>query len=190
VFSQEDVLHFLEEQVDTTTEFKLFVDREELPERGILQWKRKKAASPASVLKVVFLGETGIDTGALRKGFLTGKLFKYSTCLMLTSNKRNGYSVLKPGLVCLRYGFRVVGEIMAVSLAQGGPAPAFLREWCYNFLCTGEMNFSSLSKEDVVDLESSLVINRVSNIVTLSAGPHEICARRVPTTNPRIFRGI
>ena len=72
--SMEDVLCFVQEQVDTSTEFKLCVDREELPDRGILQCKRKKAASPASALKVVYIGEAGIDTGALRKEFLTGKL--------------------------------------------------------------------------------------------------------------------
>ncbi|XP_073730786.1 G2/M phase-specific E3 ubiquitin-protein ligase-like [Misgurnus anguillicaudatus] len=59
--------------------------------------------------------------------------------------------------------FRIVGEIFAVSLAQGGPAPAFLREWCYNFLCSGKVDFSSLSKEDVMDLESSLLISKVED---------------------------
>ncbi|KAM9480946.1 G2/M phase-specific E3 ubiquitin-protein ligase [Clarias gariepinus] len=56
-----------------------------------------------------------------------------------------------------------IGEIMAVSLAQGGPAPAFLKEWCYNFLCTGEVDLSRLSKDDVADLESSLLISRVED---------------------------
>ncbi|XP_025767068.1 uncharacterized protein LOC100690338 isoform X2 [Oreochromis niloticus] len=69
--SVEDVLRCLEQQVDTTTEFKLCVDREDLPDRGILQWQRKKSASPTSVLRVVFIGEAGVDTGALRKEFLS-----------------------------------------------------------------------------------------------------------------------
>lgn len=34
----------------------------------------KKTASPASTVKVVFIGQAGIDTGALRKEFLTGML--------------------------------------------------------------------------------------------------------------------
>lgn len=59
---------------------------------------------------------------------------------------------------------RTIGEIMAVSLAQGGPPPAFLKEWCYNFLCTGEVDFHSLSKEDVADLDSCLLISRVSTL--------------------------
>ncbi|KAI7811684.1 putative G2/M phase-specific E3 ubiquitin-protein ligase-like [Triplophysa rosa] len=27
---------------------------------------------------------------------------------------------------------------MAVSLAQGGPPPVFLREWCFQYLCSGD----------------------------------------------------
>lgn len=72
--STEDVLGFLEHQVDTTTTFNMCVSREDLPDRGIVLWNRKKAESPASALKVVYIGEAGIDTGALRKEFLTGKL--------------------------------------------------------------------------------------------------------------------
>ncbi|MED6242785.1 hypothetical protein ATANTOWER_009720 [Ataeniobius toweri] len=52
--SMEDVLCFLEQQVDATKEFKLCVAREDLPDRGILQWKWKKTASPTGALKVVF----------------------------------------------------------------------------------------------------------------------------------------
>lgn len=83
LLSVEDVLRCLEQQVDTTTEFKLCVDREDLPDRGILQWQRKKAASPTSVLRVVFIGEAGVDTGALRKEFLSGEL--PITCFVLVS---------------------------------------------------------------------------------------------------------
>uniref|UniRef100_A0A8D0A0R7 HECT domain-containing protein n=1 Tax=Sander lucioperca TaxID=283035 RepID=A0A8D0A0R7_SANLU len=110
---------------DTTTEFKLCVDREDLPDRGILQWKRKKAASPASVLKVVYIEEAGIDTGALRKTGNQDKNPKYSLTDLDNEN------------------FRTIGEIMSVNLAQGGPPPAFLRGWCYNFLCTGENHVNS-----------------------------------------------
>lgn len=46
--------------------------------------------------------------------------------------------------------FRVAGEIFAVSLAQGGPAPKFLQEWCYNFLLTG--NLENITRDDVHDL--------------------------------------
>ncbi|XP_039866267.1 uncharacterized protein LOC120720599 [Simochromis diagramma] len=65
--------------------------------------------------------------------------------------------------------FRTVGEIIAVSLAQGGPSPAFFKEWCYNFLCSGEVDFSCLSKEDVADVESSLLIRKVEDAADIQS---------------------
>ncbi|XP_063337880.1 uncharacterized protein LOC134632929 isoform X2 [Pelmatolapia mariae] len=65
--------------------------------------------------------------------------------------------------------FRTVGEIIAVSLAQGGPSPAFFKEWCYNFLCSGEVEFSCLSKEDVADVESSLLISKVEDAADIQS---------------------
>ncbi|CAI5677234.1 unnamed protein product [Oreochromis niloticus] len=65
--------------------------------------------------------------------------------------------------------FRTVGEIIAVSLAQGGPSPAFFKEWCYNVLCSGEVDFSCLSKEDVADVESSLLISKVEDAADIQS---------------------
>ncbi|ROL53386.1 hypothetical protein DPX16_0232 [Anabarilius grahami] len=39
--------------------------------RGLTQWKRQKKASPKNPLRVTFIGEPGIDSGALMKEFLT-----------------------------------------------------------------------------------------------------------------------
>ena len=36
-------------------------------------WQRQKNSSPVNPLKVTFMGEAGVDTGALRKEFLTGQ---------------------------------------------------------------------------------------------------------------------
>ncbi|KAG2457065.1 G2E3 ligase, partial [Polypterus senegalus] len=162
--SVEDVLRCLEQQVDTTTEFKLCVDREDLPDRGILQWQRKKSASPTSVLRVVFIGEAGVDTGALRKEFLSGiesRFFEGPE----NKGKNPKYSLTDLD----NENFRTVGEIIAVSLAQGGPSPAFFKEWCYNFLCSGEVDFSCLSKEDVADVESSLLISKVEDAADMQS---------------------
>lgn len=74
----EDVLHFLEQQVDTTTKLKLCVDREDFLDRAIIQWQKKKAACSTAALKV---GEAGVDTGAIWKEFLSGKLS--ITCFVL-----------------------------------------------------------------------------------------------------------
>uniref|UniRef100_A0A3P9B423 Uncharacterized LOC106674644 n=1 Tax=Maylandia zebra TaxID=106582 RepID=A0A3P9B423_9CICH len=158
LLSVEDVLRCLEQQVDTTTEFKLCVDREDLPDRGILQWQRKKAASPTSVLRVVFIGEAGVDTGALRKEFLSDMISGIESRFfegLENKGKNPKYSLTDLD----NENFRTVGEIIAVSLAQGGPSPAFFKEWCYNFLCSGEVDFSCLSKEDYLMMWADEIVS-------------------------------
>ncbi|XP_057182422.1 uncharacterized protein LOC130549219 [Triplophysa rosa] len=54
----------------------------------------------------------------------------------------------------------IAGEIMAVSLAQGGPPPVFLREWCFQYLCSGDHDSIRVSTSDVTDLEFSLLIDK------------------------------
>ncbi|MGL4765051.1 MAG: hypothetical protein ACRC2N_08515 [Aeromonas sp.] len=58
-------------------------------------------------------------------------------------------------------GIRSAGEIMAVSLAQGGPPPVFLREWCFQYLCSGDYDSIQVTTSDVTDLEFSLLIEKV-----------------------------
>ena len=62
----------LNERVDTSTTFSICVTREDIVERGLKQWQRQKRSSPQNTLRVTFLGEPGIDNGALKKEFLTG----------------------------------------------------------------------------------------------------------------------
>jgi hypothetical protein len=42
-------------------------------ERGLKLWKRRKNGGPVNPLKVSFLGEPGVDTGALKKEFLSSE---------------------------------------------------------------------------------------------------------------------
>lgn len=53
---------------------------------------------------------------------------------------------------------------MAASLAQGGPCPNFMREWCFRYLCSGDADSILVSASDVTDLEMSLLVERVSTI--------------------------
>ncbi|XP_039471891.1 G2/M phase-specific E3 ubiquitin-protein ligase-like [Oreochromis aureus] len=132
------------------------------------QWQRKKAASPTSVLRVVPIGEAGVDTGALRKEFLSDMISGIESRFF--EGPENKGKNPKYSLTDLdNENFRTVGEIIAVSLAQGGPSPAFFKEWCYNVLCSGEVDFSCLSKEDVADVESSLLISKVEDAADIQS---------------------
>lgn len=70
--------------------------------------------------------------------------------------------------------YRTAGEVFSVSLAQGGPAPCFFRNWCYQFLTTGDFDALQLTKDDVDDLEYALLIERVEAATDLTQFTDEI----------------
>ena len=67
-----DLMKTLNQRVDTSTTFSICVTREGIVERGLKQWQRQKRSSPQNPLRVTFIGEPGIDNGALKNEFLTG----------------------------------------------------------------------------------------------------------------------
>lgn len=71
-FSLDDILHKLASKVDHSQKFSVCVTRSNFFHRSLQQWKRQKKTTPKSSLNVCFVGEAGIDTGAIRKEFLTG----------------------------------------------------------------------------------------------------------------------
>ncbi|XP_048010782.1 uncharacterized protein LOC125244677 isoform X1 [Megalobrama amblycephala] len=73
--SLEDVLKTISAAVITEGHrFDITVSRQNMLERGLVQWQRQKKSSPINKLKVAFIGEAGVDTGALSKEFLTGMI--------------------------------------------------------------------------------------------------------------------
>uniref|UniRef100_A0A671SM75 HECT domain-containing protein n=1 Tax=Sinocyclocheilus anshuiensis TaxID=1608454 RepID=A0A671SM75_9TELE len=147
-----------------STIFSVHVTREDMFSRGLTQWKRQKKSSPKNPLRVTFIGEPGIDSGALMKEFLTemmagieekffeggstGKNFKYSITDFQNEN------------------FRIVGEIMAVSITQDGPPPNFFMEWIYNFISSGEINKDQLTKADITDADLLDLIDKIETADT------------------------
>lgn len=72
-YSPDDVLRLLASRVDDSKDFKICVSRTDFYQRAIVQWQRQKRGTPGNTLRVTFLGEAGVDTGAIRKEFLSGK---------------------------------------------------------------------------------------------------------------------
>ncbi|XP_073710263.1 G2/M phase-specific E3 ubiquitin-protein ligase [Misgurnus anguillicaudatus] len=137
-------------------------------ERGLKLWKRQKLGSPINPLKITFLGEPGVDTGALRKEFLSTMVAGIEKRLFegdVKYGKMPKYSLndLDNEL------FKVAGEIFAVSIAQGGPAPRFMQEWCYEYLVTG-----NIKKDGVHDTELSPLIKMIEDASDLSTITNEI----------------
>ncbi|MEQ2246408.1 hypothetical protein ILYODFUR_038209 [Ilyodon furcidens] len=69
--SCEDDVCWAASQVDTSKTFEICVSRDSVIERGLHLWQRQKNGGPVNPLEVSFLGELGVDTGVLRKEFLT-----------------------------------------------------------------------------------------------------------------------
>lgn len=147
------------------------MSRDDLIERGLKIWQRQKNGSPVNPLKITFIGEAGVDTGALRLEFLTEMVAGLEERLFEGEEgkgKMPKYSIsdLDKGL------FRVAGEIFAVSLAQGGPAPKFLQEWCFSFLVTGKL--ADVTKNNVHEPQLRSLINKLEGSKDVSAYTEEI----------------
>ncbi|XP_047186362.1 uncharacterized protein LOC118292456 [Scophthalmus maximus] len=54
-----------------------------------------------------------------------------------------------------------VGEILAVSFAQGGPAPTFFSPWTYSYLCNWQINTTVLKSDAVADVQLQGLIDQV-----------------------------
>ncbi|KAK0133136.1 G2/M phase-specific E3 ubiquitin-protein ligase [Merluccius polli] len=161
--NSEDILNWISNQVDEGSTFSICVSRSDLFNRGIQQWQRQKRSSPKCRLKVTFMGEAGIDTGALSKEFLTEMIAGIESKLFIGSDVGKG----KNPLYCLnsldKNYFRTAGEVMAASMAQGGPPPNFMREWCYRYLCSGDLDSVQGATSDVTDLELSQLIMEINS---------------------------
>ncbi|XP_030208782.1 uncharacterized protein LOC115541136 [Gadus morhua] len=137
-------------------------------ERGLKLWKRRKNGGPVNPLKVSFLGEPGVDTGALKKEFLSTMVAGIEKRLFEGESEKG--KVPKYSLNDLDNElFKVAGEIFGVSIAQGGPAPRFMQEWCYHYLITG-----NLKTDGVHDTELSPLIKTIEDASDLSLYIEEI----------------
>ncbi|KAJ8014668.1 hypothetical protein DPEC_G00018050 [Dallia pectoralis] len=161
ISSLDDVLQAISAAVNNEEEFPLTVSRSNVVERGLAQWKRQKKALPSSQLRIRFIGEVGVDTGALRKEFLTEMVAGIEQKLFVgdQTGKCPKYSMLHLD----QANFRSAGEIWAASLAQSGPPPCCLKLWCYKYLCDGEIQIQHISKEDVSDAEYTSLLSQVES---------------------------
>ncbi|XP_077093820.1 uncharacterized protein LOC143745586 [Siphateles boraxobius] len=165
----DDVLRLLASRVDDSKNFTICVSRTDFFQRAMVQWQRQKKGTPGNILRVTFLGEAGVDSGAIRKEFLTDLIGEIEKHLFEHGGHQSGKSPIY-SLSDLEKGFfRTAGEVFSVSLAQGGPAPRFLRQWCFDYLSAGDLDEVNLTKDDVDDSELFELIQKVEEGTDLSA---------------------
>ena len=116
--------------------------------------------SPDHILRVKFIGEDGIDTGALAKEFLTETISDINDMFFPDGSPIHSTNDIHSG------NFRACGELAAVSLAQGGPPPYFLDDKVYNTLVTNEdIDFTNPSLVELLTSKESEMIDQIKDDV-------------------------
>lgn len=152
------VVQALEKRVDRGKQFFLTVRRKTPLPRILNLWRYEARRQGAChEVRVKFLGEDGIDSGALTREFFTeavaaigNKLFPNGSPVDSTYHVQNG-------------NFRTSGEIVASSLAQGGPPPCFLDEIAFQSLVNPEFEIMSLKEENDLTLSESQLLDGIKS---------------------------
>ena len=140
---QASVIQHLEKMNDNDNQFFIVMRRKVPLSRVLTLWQREaKKTSPMQKLTVKYIGEDGIDTGALAREFLTeciesmrSDMFPNGCPIDSTYHIQNG-------------NYRTCGQIAAVSLAQGGPSPSLFEECVYNTLVNPDIDMMKLNAEE------------------------------------------
>ena len=152
------VVQALEKRVDQENQFFITVRRKTPLQRILNLWRYEaKRQGAHHQMRVQFLGEKGIDSGALTREFFTelvpsigNTLFPNGSPIDSTFHVQNG-------------NFRTSGEIVANSLAQGGPPPCFLDEVAFQTLVKNEHDILNLNAETDLTLSERQFIDRIKS---------------------------
>ena len=153
--SCEDLLRSLSSTVDESDQFFLVVRRGSSFQRQLKIWQREsRKSSPEKILRVHFAGEDGIDTGAMAQEFLATAVHEIGKEFF-----PNGAPI--DSMLHVHNGFFLTcGQIVAVSLVQGGPPPRFLNDNAFQMLVNPEVNVNEL-KEDVLTPSEKLLLQTI-----------------------------
>lgn len=155
------LLKAIEDKLDSSSQLFLVVRRGAPFFRLLTLWQQDvNRCSAEGALRVSYHGEQGIDSGAMGKEFLTHTIlnmgrtmFPEGSPISSTFHAQNG-------------NFRACGQVAAVSLVQGGPAPFFLEESVYNLLINPEVDVKELSPEKHLTKSDMAILNQVRDDVT------------------------
>ncbi|XP_028412774.1 uncharacterized protein LOC114535677 [Dendronephthya gigantea] len=140
--NEASVIQHLEKQTDNENQFFLVIRRKVPFHRALLLWQREaKKSSPMRKLTVKYIGEDGIDTGALAREFLTDAIDNMRSIMFPNGCPFDSTYHIQNG------NFRTCGQIAAVSLAQGGPSPSLFDECVYETLVNPDIDMMKLSTD-------------------------------------------
>ena len=146
-----DVVNLLRSKVKHDDQLFLTMRRHAPFSRVLSLWKRQALKTdPLHELKVHYSGEDGFDSGALALEFLEECIQEMGK-VMFTDG-----SPIDSSLHVQNGDFRACGQLVAVSLAQGGPPPCFLEKCAYEAMFAN-VDMMDISNEHLTAREISLL---------------------------------
>ena len=138
-----DLVENLGRQVDESDQFFFVIRRGTTLKRQLTIWQREASKkSPKHRVRVRFTGESGIDNGALAKEFFTSVVSDIGKNIFPNGSPQKSMLNVHNGT------FYTCREIVASSIANGGPPPCFLEECVYNMLVEGDVDTKTLVPEN------------------------------------------
>lgn len=136
------LIKMLENEVDKTGQFFVVVRRGAPFLRSLILWQREcKKSSPQKLFRVKYMGENGIDTGAMSKEFLSDTILQMAQTMFPNGIPVDSVYNIQNG------NFRSCGELVATSIVQGGPPPCFLDESAYSMLTKPDVELTRLDQQ-------------------------------------------
>ncbi len=121
--SHKDIIKFLSSKINHSNQFFLVMRRGTEFSRVLnLSQRQTLKSSETNILRVHYRGEDGIDSGAMVLEFLYHSMKDMARIMFPDGAPVESSYHLQKG------NFRSCGEIAAVSMALGGPAPCFLKK--------------------------------------------------------------
>jgi hypothetical protein len=153
------IVKMLAEKVDSSDKQLFIVLRRNAQLNRVLSiWSREIKRKPASsryVVRVKFSGEQGIDSGAMGKEFFTLTLSKIGSSMFPRGIPVDSTLHIQNG------NFKACGEIIAASLAQGGPAPRCLDATVYDLLVNPSISLQELNCETNLTASDRILLDSI-----------------------------
>lgn len=107
-------------------------------------------------LKVEFLGEDGVDCGALKLEFFQVSLEAAKKSLLEAAED----CMIPKKTSASHLAYKVLGALIGHSVLQSGPGICCFPEWCYHYLCTGDFQSTAelLFSENQVPLNAGTAL--------------------------------
>lgn len=141
-------------------EFRLTVRRRHLFNDGIKGIVR--FCDPSKHLRVVFVGEAGIDEGGPKREFFQLFMLELSNNGALLAGLPGSHVLMHDALALQQGVFRGIGKVIALSLLNGGPGPQFFAPSIAKYILGMAVTKDDLRLEDVADSAIAGLIKKVS----------------------------